>query len=131
MIEQPEVQPVHSSCPVDHKTREVWTSNARNTASESHNPQNAMPNDLAQSPLPGQREKLSTEREKSSIPRGEDAKNENWVYPSQQMFFDAMRRKKWDPNEEDMKTIVPIHNAVNERAWKEILEWEQGKGSEK
>lgn len=24
----------------------------------------------------------------------------------------------------DMRVVVPIHNAVNERAWKEILEWE-------
>jgi len=23
-----------------------------------------------------------------------------------------------------MKTVVPIHNAVNERAWQEILQWE-------
>ncbi|KAG5462081.1 MAG: cytochrome c/c1 heme-lyase [Olpidium bornovanus] len=47
-----------------------------------------------------------------------------WVYPSEQMFFNAMRRKSWDPREEDMKVVVPIHNAVNERCWKEILEWE-------
>ncbi|KAL0263290.1 Cytochrome c1 heme lyase [Diplodia seriata] len=36
------------------------------------------------------------------------------------MFFNAMRRKKFDPRVEDMRSIVPIHNAVNERAWKEI-----------
>lgn len=29
-----------------------------------------------------------------------------------------------------MQTIVPIHNAVNERAWKEIKEWEKPYGSE-
>ncbi len=29
-----------------------------------------------------------------------------------------------------MQTIVPIHNAVNERAWKEIREWEKPYGSE-
>jgi cytochrome c heme-lyase len=34
-----------------------------------------------------------------------------------------------DPKE--MKTIVPIHNAVNERAWKEIKEWEKPYGAEK
>jgi cytochrome c heme-lyase len=44
------------------------------------------------------------------------------------MFFDAMRRKNWDPKEVDMKTVVPIHNAVNERAWSQILEWEKGRG---
>lgn len=42
-----------------------------------------------------------------------------------------MKRKEWDPKAEDMRAIVPIHNAVNERAWKEIKEWEAGRGSEK
>ncbi|KAJ3032221.1 hypothetical protein HDV00_007956 [Rhizophlyctis rosea] len=41
-----------------------------------------------------------------------------------QMFFNAMRRKNWDPKENDMGVVVPIHNAVNERAWHHILEWE-------
>ncbi|CAJ0906150.1 13693_t:CDS:2 [Entrophospora sp. SA101] len=54
---------------------------------------------------------LNTTRQRSSIP--------------QQMFFNAMKRKNWNPNTEDMKVIVPIHNAVNEKAWKEILEWEK------
>jgi cytochrome c heme-lyase len=35
------------------------------------------------------------------------------------------------PNPEDMKTIVPIHNAVNERAWYELMKWEEGQGGEK
>ena len=40
------------------------------------------------------------------------------------MFFDAMRRKNHAPNAADMATVVPIHNAVNERAWAEIKGWE-------
>ena len=40
------------------------------------------------------------------------------------MFFDAMKRKNYDPKATDMSSIVPIHNAVNERAWKEIKDWE-------
>lgn len=48
----------------------------------------------------------------------------NWVYPSEKMFFDAMKRKGYDAREVDMKTVVPIHNAVNERAWAKIKEWE-------
>ena len=47
------------------------------------------------------------------------------------MFFDAMRRKSYDPKAEDMRAIVPIHNAVNEKAWKEIREWERGKGADR
>ncbi|KAL1849111.1 Cytochrome c1 heme lyase [Diaporthe australafricana] len=55
---------------------------------------------------------------------GADAKTGNWVYPSEKMFFDAMKRKGHDTRAKDMRTVVPIHNAVNERAWKEIREWE-------
>lgn len=40
------------------------------------------------------------------------------------MFFDAMKRKSYNPEARDMKSIIPIHNAVNERAWSEILKWE-------
>ena len=54
-----------------------------------------------------------------------------WIYPSERMFFEAMKRKNHKPNAEDMSAIVPIHNAVNERAWKEICDWEKGQGSEK
>ncbi|KAL9099103.1 MAG: hypothetical protein Q9163_005344, partial [Psora crenata] len=49
---------------------------------------------------------------------------QRWIYPSEKMFFEAMRRKSFSPNPGDMATIVPIHNAVNERAWSEILSWE-------
>ncbi|KAF2788100.1 cytochrome c1 heme lyase-like protein [Melanomma pulvis-pyrius CBS 109.77] len=102
--------------------------------------------------------RLGTQREVSSIPRttptsaeaaaakeggpttskpanseaetGADKTTGNWIYPSEQMFFNAMKRKAYDPNATDMKTIVPIHNAVNERAWLEIKQWEKGRGSE-
>ena len=63
------------------------------------------------------------------------------MYPSEQMFFNAMRRKGWSPREEDMarcalrtrsamrcllcvSSVVAIHNTVNERAWREVLAWE-------
>lgn len=54
----------------------------------------------------------------------------NWIYPSEKMFFEAMKRKGHAAEVADMKTIVPIHNAVNERAWREIKEWERPYGSE-
>jgi len=98
--------------------------------------------------------RLGTQREVSTIPRtgatsepapsakdarpannegetGADKKTGNWIYPSEQMFFEAMKRKAFNPEQADMKTIVPIHNAVNERAWMEIKEWERGRGSER
>lgn len=86
---------------------------------------------------------LGQDREVSTIPRssspgadinrpsnhetetGADVRTGNWVYPSEKMFFDAMKRKGHDTRAADMKTVVPIHNAVNERAWVEIKEWER------
>ncbi|OMJ07248.1 putative cytochrome c1 heme lyase [Smittium culicis] len=47
-----------------------------------------------------------------------------WVYPSEQMFYNALKRKNYNVQEAEMKSIVPIHNAVNEMCWKKILEWE-------
>lgn len=35
-----------------------------------------------------------------------------------------MKRKGYDARVADMKTVVPIHNAVNERAWEHIKQWE-------
>ncbi|CAJ2511328.1 Uu.00g069530.m01.CDS01 [Anthostomella pinea] len=55
---------------------------------------------------------------------GADAASGNWIYPSEKMFFEAMKRKGHDPRTADMRTVVPIHNAVNERAWAEIKAWE-------
>ncbi|KKA29672.1 hypothetical protein TD95_001360 [Thielaviopsis punctulata] len=58
------------------------------------------------------------------VETGADPVSGNWIYPSEKMFFDAMKRKGLDARANDMKTVVPIHNAVNERAWQEIKEWE-------
>ena len=40
------------------------------------------------------------------------------------MFYDAMRRKGWDADRAAIPAVVAIHNAVNERAWTEVLRWE-------
>ncbi|EPQ58064.1 cytochrome c and c1 heme-lyase, partial [Gloeophyllum trabeum ATCC 11539] len=64
----------------------------------------------------------------SSIPRPD---GERWVYPSEAQFFAAMARKQHDPAARDMRVIVPIHNAVNERAWAEVLRWERAQGGER
>ena len=47
-----------------------------------------------------------------------------WMYPSEQQYYNAMRRKGWAPREGDMPAIVAIHNTVNERSWREVLRWE-------
>ena len=49
-----------------------------------------------------------------------------WQYPSEQMFFNAMKRKGWDAKEEDMHSVVAIHNSVNERAWQQVCQYEVG-----
>lgn len=48
-----------------------------------------------------------------------------WEYPSPQMFYNAMKRKGWKPEERDMSTVVAIHNQVNETAWRAVMEWER------
>ncbi|ETN46242.1 uncharacterized protein HMPREF1541_00426 [Cyphellophora europaea CBS 101466] len=89
---------------------------------------------------------LSQEREVSSIPRSSatgttalPANNEsetgrhssgNWIYPSESQFFNAVMQKQTasDPSAllSSIGHIIPIHNAVNERAWTLIRSWEGG-----
>lgn len=90
------------------------------------NPANMMP-PPNQQPSPGQPFPLSVKREESNIPRG--GSEQNWVYPSEQMFWNAMLRKGWrwreqDISRKDMSSIIKIHNQNNEQAWREILRWE-------
>mmetsp|Transcript_22558 Transcript_22558/g.68776 ORF Transcript_22558/g.68776 Transcript_22558/m.68776 type:complete len:235 (+) Transcript_22558:70-774(+) len=107
-------QAVSSGCPV---AGEPGVAQA-----ESINPSNYMP-PPNQQPAPGQRLPLSTERVESTIPQA--SSDGNWIYPSPQMFYNAMKRKGFDPKEEEMRTVVAIHNTVNERTWREILQWER------
>lgn len=83
-----------------------------------------------QNPAPDQPFPLPKDRQMSSIPKATtDGSTEFWLYPSQQMFWNAMLRKGWkwresefEPN--DMDNIIKIHNANNEQAWAEVLKWE-------
>ncbi|KAI5863562.1 cytochrome c and c1 heme-lyase [Durotheca rogersii] len=154
-----------AACPVDHGAREVWLQHAaRASPSPSSSSSSAPPppssswtsylprlsffdRPRASPPPPRAPRSLATEREVSTIPRlgaeaaaaappaapppnrerdtGADPASGNWVYPSERMFFDAMKRKGHDPRAADMRAVVPIHNAVNERAWAEIKAWEE------
>ncbi|KAJ3375101.1 Cytochrome c1 heme lyase [Allomyces arbusculus] len=129
-------------CPVDHTkidksshpffrrpapvAQEASAHSSDSLVDDVLDPTTHLPRSLSQAPHPDQHRELPVEREVSTIPRGgQDAnEGEKWIYPSQQMFFNAMKRKSWDAKEEDMSVVVPIHNAVNEMAWKKILEWE-------
>ncbi|KAL2833395.1 cytochrome c/c1 heme-lyase [Aspergillus cavernicola] len=63
---------------------------------------------------------------------GHDESTGNWIYPSERQFFDALMRKGNTSGSvtsaselaTTVASIIPIHNAVNERAWQQILEWE-------
>ncbi|KNC84958.1 hypothetical protein SARC_02849 [Sphaeroforma arctica JP610] len=83
---------------------------------------------------------LSSETFVSSIPKA--GTSEHWVYPSDQRWYNAVKRKeedpKWgfDPSKEDpveeegIPWAVYMHNALNERAWSEIMEYEKLHGGE-
>jgi cytochrome c heme-lyase len=127
----PKTRAEPAECPVDHTTRSSWASFLPSWPSSSPSPP---AHDSASPESPNHHANLSTSRETSSIPRGattdagfEDAK---WVYPSEAQFFAAMARKQHNPQAPDMKVVIPIHNAVNERTWAEIMRWESGRGSE-
>ncbi|GMI46965.1 hypothetical protein TrCOL_g1172 [Triparma columacea] len=51
--------------------------------------------------------------------------SDNWIYPSEQQYFNAVTRKGWkNVKAEDVPMIVKIHNEVNERSWNKVLMWE-------
>lgn len=122
-----------SGCPVDHQRPASLEESAA----------------YSQDPHPDQKGVfLSTHRMISSIPRGateekgphhqptaapsghpDEANTSNapshWIYPSEQQFFHALRKKGWDHVEaETIPSVLEIHNTVNERTWKQVQEWE-------
>lgn len=104
-----------SKCPVDHAS-------ACPVAHGDSKPPSPSPSSA--SAPPG----LGTSRVTSSIPRADGSK---WEYPSEAQFFAAMARKQHNPRATDMPVVVPIHNAVNERAWMHVLDWEHDQGGER
>ncbi|KAJ4859645.1 cytochrome c/c1 heme lyase domain-containing protein [Trichoderma breve] len=122
-----------SKCPVDHsaakKPSSSWTQTISSYIWSSPSPTaDNLPANHPAIPSTTSPSNLETSRVTSTIPRSFTNSDEyasgNWVYPSEKMFFEAMKRKGYDAREVDMKTVVPIHNAVNERAWQHIKEWE-------
>ncbi|KAJ3130229.1 holocytochrome c synthase [Physocladia obscura] len=108
-----------SACPVPHGS-DARVPDGHPVVAGQLNPLNNIPfgiNDASGS------ERLSTEREISSIPRGDES-GANWDYPSPQAFYNALKRKGWETNEGDVPTMVAIHNFLNEACWGEILKWE-------
>lgn len=106
-------------CPVKSEQR-YKNPNQYNVYSQKLDPRNQMPTNLtvANSNLPA-------ERVKSNIPKaGTD--QDSWLYPSPQMFYNALSRKNKleGAREEDMETVVAVHNNMNENTWAQVLAWE-------
>eukprot|EP00276_Gloeochaete_wittrockiana_P022285 CAMPEP_0184341810 /NCGR_PEP_ID=MMETSP1089-20130417/10417_1 /TAXON_ID=38269 ORGANISM="Gloeochaete wittrockiana, Strain SAG46.84" /NCGR_SAMPLE_ID=MMETSP1089 /ASSEMBLY_ACC=CAM_ASM_000445 /LENGTH=360 /DNA_ID=CAMNT_0026670309 /DNA_START=75 /DNA_END=1157 /DNA_ORIENTATION=- len=134
-------------CPVDHSSQNKTDSNLLDFVAKQMNkqelkvkkepllapssveeddlvdPKNMMPVNPRQRPHPEQTFPLTTDRVLSSIPKNE--KNDVWVYPSEQMFYNKSRQKGTVPDEESMKTVIAVHNGINEYTWQQILEWER------
>jgi len=49
-----------------------------------------------------------------------------WTYPSPQMFYNALSRKGklGDTDEDDISSVVALHNNMNEKTFSKVLEWE-------
>jgi cytochrome c heme-lyase len=118
-------------CPVKHSAKQSSPYPEFNVYSQPIDSTNQMPATPNQLPAPQQNVTLSTERVVSSIPKGGAVVDNNttttWTYPSPQMFYNALSRKNKlaDTNEEDMESIVALHNHMNEKTWAKILQWEE------
>jgi len=115
-----------SGCPVDHTTA---------ADPNAMNPMTMMPH-LPQEMMPDQTQELSTERSISTIPKGDitpahqSKEVDKWIYPSEQQYYTAMRKKGWSPMEQDIPATLAIHNVVNEKGWTEVLRWEKDRDPE-
>ncbi|KAJ3019093.1 UNVERIFIED_CONTAM: holocytochrome c synthase [Siphonaria sp. JEL0065] len=111
-----------AGCPVPHDNAGSIPHGHPPVQQRGLNPLNNIPLGINDKMSEGQKERLSVEREVSSIPRGDSG---NWDYPSPQAFYNALKRKGWETNEGDIPTMVAIHNFLNEACWGEILKWEE------
>ena len=119
-----------SSCPISYQKSAAMKAGQCPVAHdlEDINPLNQVPFSLSQSAAPHQSMSLSIKRETSSIPRAvlaEESESSNWMYPSPQQFYNALTRKGYDMPEEQMSTMVQLHNFLNEEAWLQVLKWEK------
>lgn len=124
-------------CPVKHNAAGAPKYPEYNVRGEPIDKTNQMPKGIrTQMPASTQTKELSTDRVKSSIPKGggdNDASTASatattWTYPSPQQFYNALARKgklEDDTTEEDMASVVALHNNMNEKTWAKVVEWER------
>jgi cytochrome c heme-lyase len=96
-----------------------------NVFAQPIDPKNQMPLNPNQLPSEGQTKPLPTDRVASTIPKG-GTDDKTWQYPSEQMFYNALKRKGKadDVDEDDVRAIVAIHNNMNEKTWERVRQWE-------
>lgn len=119
--------PMHNSFPKPAKATPPecpYTPETNIDSDQSLNPLNFMFSNLPQTRSPGQKISLPTDRETSSIRKG-DGTGARWEYPSPQQMYNAMLRKGYaDAPEDAVESMVAVHNWLNEGAWNEIVDWE-------
>ena len=98
-----------NSCPIREGTvpKDALSKSAAWSTSQMRgvDPTNMMP-PPNQLPAPGQNIPLSTDREVSNIPRASESADDKWVYPSEQMFYNAMIRKGWKVEKDELTPSV-------------------------
>lgn len=118
------IKPIDTEAKGEKKDSPRFKGTVYNVYSQPIDPTNMMPA-ANQAPSPGQKAALSTERVKSTIPKG--GTEGTWLYPSPQMFWNSLVRKGKNDgvNETDVDMVVAIHNEMNERTWKQVVRWEE------
>lgn len=123
-----------NKCPVasDKMVEKLLNNNKHSSHGEESDEtidlRNMMPK-ISQNPMPGDTVAFSKDREVSSIPK--TGESENWVYPSPQQFYNAIRKRGKVAKEDEleapgtMDSIVFAHNVTNEITWNDILKWEK------
>jgi cytochrome c heme-lyase len=118
-------QQQESACPVAGDNKQKQHPHVYNVYGQRIDPTNQMPSQPNQESHPEQVKPLPKQRIESTIRKG--GTENTWVYPSEQMFYNALKRKGKANGitEDDMEMLVAIHNGTNERAWKMVLDWEK------
>lgn len=133
-VTQGDVKPLSNGCPIEKSISQCPVDGSTTGQVPSFN---VAANDLVfdHSRQVDQKHMLSVKRSVSSIPKSDFTPShqpsnlENWVYPSEQQYYNAMKRKGYSPDERDVPAILFIHNVVNEQGWSKVKEWETYRGN--
>ena len=129
-----------SNKPNNNNNKTVTTPSSSSTSSSSSSSSSDKYNEAAGDLIFGQERQidqkaiLGTTRNVSSIPKSDftpghqPAGIDQWVYPSEQQYYNAMKRKGYEVKESEVSAVLAIHNLVNEEGWSRVKEWESIRG---